>query len=201
MDTVVSVPRPPQAGEHTRNAWAVVCAVGVALLLGWLLKTSVEGRSIAFTSPDGAVSLTYPAAWTAAKSEDGVWLSVSDLYATGMPASFKVYARAADPGMRLSDAAIAWTMSRMTALHEFRDLGSIETTLSGHPAIMLNYGFVADPPGGSGLATLPVVARGRDAIVVLGQQYLVFSATYDAAQRDVEQKMARILDSVSLSGK
>jgi len=201
MQASIAVPRPPKAGEHTRNAWAVALTVAVVLLVGWLLKTMVEGRSTAFASPDGKVSLSYPAGWTVSKAEEGTLLSVSNLYAPGMPPALKVFSRTLAQDQRLADAAIAWTMSRMNALHEFRDLGAVETTLAGKPAIALNYAYVAEPTAGAGPATLPIVARGRDTIVLLDKEYVVFSATSDAAQGELDPQLARILDGVKLAGK
>lgn len=201
MQASIAVPKPPEAGEHTRNAWAVVLVVAVALVFGWLLKTTTEGRSTAFTSADHRISLSYPAAWTAGRSEDGVLLSVSGLYSSGMRPSLRIYTRALGPEQRLADAAMAWTMSRMNALHDFRDLGSEATTLAGQSAIVLNYAYIAEPPAGAGPATLPVVARGRDTIVLLDNQYVVFSAASDAAQGELDPQLARILRSIKLAGK
>jgi hypothetical protein len=201
MQAPIAVPQPPRAGEHTRNAGAVILVVAVALAMGWLLLTSVEGRSSTFTSPDAAISLAYPAAWTETKAEDGTLLSIADRYSPGIRPTFKVYVRGSSQDQRLVDAATAWTMNRMYALPEFRDLGAEETTLADRPAIALNYAYVAEPPAGAGPATLPIVARARDTIVLLDGKYVVFSATGNAALNNLDPQFARILASVKLAGK
>jgi len=202
MQATLVAPEKPRAGEETRAALLVVLVVAVALLLGWLLKMSVAGRTTTFNGLGGAVSLKYPASWVTGVADEGTPLTVySPLSAGSFRPTFTVYARTLQKGQKLVDVATAWTMGRGAALREFHDLGSEQVTLAGQPAIRVNYAYIADPPSGSGPATLPAVVQASDTVVVQGSQYIIFSAADDANQDARAPQLDTILASIKLAGR
>jgi hypothetical protein len=193
----------PHAGEEQRAVLWVILTALVGVLLALALKTTVEGRSTAFSALGGDVSLQYPSAWVLGKASEGTLLTVSD---PRSPSSFSslitVRTRPLAQGEQLIDAATSWALSQNRTLREFSDLGSEQTTLAGRPAIRLNYAYVAPVPAGAGRATLPVVARATNTLVIAGNQVLIFGAASDAnryeSYADLFQKM---LSSVKLAAK
>ena len=202
MQATLTAPERPRADDESRQALAVLVVVAVGLLLGWLLMMSIENRSVSFRSADGTISLSYPTTWLTSKVDDGMLLNVADPVTAGaLRPSLKVYVRPLAQGQRLMDAATTWTLGRMSALREFRDLGTETTTVNGQSALRVSYAYVADPPAGLGPASLPIVVQASDTIVVQGNQFVVFSAAGDASQDKDASALANVLASVKLAGK
>lgn len=198
MQATLTIPEGPRPGEHDRSALAVFLLLLVGLALGWAVKASIEGRTASFGALDGALTLSYPAVWTAGTG-DGALLSVTDRQAASVfNPVFAVYSRDLAEGKRLIDAATAWTLGRVSQLPEFRDLGTEETMLAGRAALRINYAYVAEPPAGAGRATLPIVVLAADTIVVQGKGYLVFSSASDASAGEVDPRLSSIMASVKL---
>ncbi len=202
MQATITAPEQPRPHEESRQALAVIVVVFAGLCLGWLLMMGIEGRSTSFRSADGALSLSYPVSWMASKADEGTLLSIANpVSLASFRPTLKVYARTLAQGQRLMDAATSWTLGRMKALREFHDLGTEETTVAGRAALRVNYGYVADPPAGLGPARLPIVVRASDTIVLLGNQFVVFSAVSDASQDSGDPTFAKVLATVKLTGK
>jgi hypothetical protein len=204
MQATIAAPEKPRAGEEQRLALYVALTALVAVLLGWLLKVSVEQRTAGFNGLGGALTLRYPAGWVLGRAEDeSTLLTVYDpRSAAAFNPTFTVRAQPMVQGQSLLDAATAWTLGRTAALREFHDLGTEQTFLAGRIAVRVHYAYIADPPPGSGPATLPIVARGADTLVVYGDQLLIFSGVADA--NDCEEygpRFARIVASVRLAAK
>lgn len=202
MQATIAVPEKPRPGEEQRLALYVALTALVAVLLGWLLKVNVENRTASFSGLGGALTLRYPAAWVLGKSGEGTLLTVYDPRSAAVfHPTFTVQVQPMPEGQTLLDAATNWTLSRNAVLREFHDLGTEQTFLAGRLAVRVHYAYIADPPPGSGLATLPIVARGTDTLVVHGGQLLIFSEVADT--NDYEEygpRLAKITASVRLAG-
>jgi hypothetical protein len=199
MQASQAIPQTPQAGEEQRSALAVIVVVVAGLILGLALKASVEWRATAFEAPGGLLSLRYPSSWVAGSPLPATLLTVTDRRSAALfDPTFAVYERDLKQGQRLVDAVDVWVLGRVRSLREFRDLGSEQVTFAGRPATRLNYAYVADPPPGAGPATLPIVVRCIDTIVLAGDQFLVFSAQSDASQGELDSRLGSILSSVKL---
>jgi hypothetical protein len=203
MQATIAVPEKPRAGEEQRLNILVVLTVIVALLLGWALKANVESRTSSFTGLSGALSVKYPATWLVGRPEnDQTILTVFDPRSpASLHPTFSVTVRPMPKDQRLLDAAMSWTLSRNTDLRAFQDLGTEQTFLDGKMAVRLDYAYIADPPPGSGPATLPIVARGTDILVTQGDQLVVLSGVSDANfYEEYNPRLAEIFKSVRLAG-
>lgn len=203
MQATIAVPAKAHAGEEQRALLWVILTVAIGLLLGLALKTSVAGRSSSFAAPDGALTLNYPSVWVLGNASEGTILTVSDQRSpTEFSSTFAVRTRSLPQGQALIDAATGWSLSQSGSLREFSGLGSQQTTLAGQPAIRIDYAYVAPPAAGAGLATIPVVVRASDTLVVAGQRVLVFSMAADANHFDAyAAQFQAILSSVKLATK
>jgi hypothetical protein len=203
MQATMAMPEGPRAGEEQQSALVVILVALLGVLLALALKSAVQGRSTAVSGLDGAVTLEYPSAWVFGKPSEGALFTVSD---PRSPSSFSslvtVRTRSLAQGQELIDAATSWALSQNRNLREFTDLGSEATTLAGRTAIRLNYAYVAPVPDGAGRATLPVVARATDTLVIVGNQVFIFGAASDAAQFErYAGTFDRILSSITLAAK
>jgi HAMP domain-containing protein len=202
MQATLAVPEKPRPGEEQRLNILVIATLVIALLIGWGIKTGVEGRTRTLTALGGALSLRYPATWVAGQATDETTLlTVSDPRSSAaLNPTFSVLALPMPKGQRLLDVATNWALSQSRVLREFQDLGTEQTFLSGHLAVRLNYAYIADPPEGSGPATLPIVARATATFVAYGDQLLIFNAVSDASQYDeYGPRLAKIAASVWLA--
>ena len=108
----------PRAAEQR---WGTLLAVVVFLLAlagGWVLKSGVEARHVQFVSPDGRLTLSYPAGWarTSILPRDTL-LDVYDAQAgSAFPDRLRVQARPAAAGATLRDLAALSALSRGNAL-------------------------------------------------------------------------------------
>jgi hypothetical protein len=188
----------PCAAEQRWGTVLVVLTFLLALAGGWLLKTGTEGRSVSFVSPDGRLALSYPAGWTRASVlARGVLLDVFDTQAGSLfPARLRVQARPAAASATLHDLAVLAALDRGNALREYRELSNTETVVGGQRALKVEYAYVADPPSGAGAATLPIVVRGTDTLVLAGDRLVVISSLRQT--EDSSAGFDRILNSVVL---
>ena len=199
--TTVRVPERPRAGEELRNNLLMILVIAVALILAWVLMSLVESRMAAYNAPDGSRAVKYPAGWVlAAASDPDTLLEVYDAKAASTyHPTFRVQRRAAPQGQSLLDAATAQSLRRRGALREYQELRTEEATVAGQRAIRVNYGYVADPPAGAGLATLPVVVEATDLLVMRDGQLLVFTMASEAGSAEAYQRVfGRILRSIRL---
>jgi hypothetical protein len=70
----------PSLGDRYSD-WAVIVVTLVAVLLGWLLMSNVQSRSVAFDS--GGVKGQMPAGWVTDLAEVGVVLHTTELGGSG----------------------------------------------------------------------------------------------------------------------
>ncbi|MDH4207578.1 MAG: hypothetical protein OEV76_01745 [Anaerolineae bacterium] len=154
----------------------VILLVIVALLLGWLVRSWVQGQTATFTSDDGAVSLRYPAGWLQQTDKDTL-LTVSDVRANGsFKPSFSLTTREMNPDYPLtaSDVLVSLSVQRAEQLTAYRVLNVDEGTVDGLDASSLTYAYVSEPEGGL-QASLPVVVEAVDWVVLRGGKAYVFS--------------------------
>lgn len=196
---------PPTPRAERLSVLLVMVTVAVALLLGWALKSAVQGRTALYS--DGVVRLAYPAAWVVSQDEEGQALlrdarAASSLFDRQVRVTHRPRPASGLPGASpLTEAATAWTLSRAQELNSFRNLATEEgLTVDGQPAIRVTYAYVADPAAALGRPGIPVVVHGSDTILVVGDTMTVL--TGQAAQEDwaaFEPALAKILASVRLA--
>ncbi len=203
--TFVAPPQ-PRPGEAAREGVLVVLTFVVAMVAAWLLKDSVQLRTTNFTSPDGLVSVSYPASWFTAPSTSAGPAGSSTLLDVYDPQSgttfatrFQIQRRPVPKGSSLMQLRALTAGNRDVSLRDYRELSSHQVTLGGQPAIQVIYGYVADAPAGAGPATLPVVVQATDELVIQGGQLLTFTSMSDASGGAATQgTLDRVWQSVKL---
>lgn len=198
---------PPTAGAQRLANLLVIVTLAVALLLGWALKTAVEGRTQTYS--DDQITFAYPATWVVDQDLDGnpmlrnpqsasrlfndrVVVIQGDVPSSGLPA-----------GSPLVDAATSWTLKRSSALDSFRNLSSEDGyTVAGQPAIRVNYAYVADPAAVLGRPGVPIVVKGSDLVIITGDRLTVLSGqSREADWAAFEPRFLKILEGVTLSAR
>jgi len=178
----------------------VIVLVIVALILGWALKSWVQGQTVSFTSDDGVVSLRYPADWLEQVNK-GALLAVSDVRAEGVfKPAFSVAARELNPDFPLTPRELVVTMSvqRAEELTGYRVLSVDPATVDGIEATTVSYAYVAEPAG-SLQQTLPVVVEAVDWVVIHEDKAYVFTFAAESANFAQEERTFNsILASVEL---
>ena len=200
--------------------WLVIGLVILALIVGWVLKASIQGQTATFASE--TLSVRYPVDWLLGKDEDTLF-TVTDpdslstfktIFSTrvepleevkeeeyvfkveGVDASVKPLGEVTG----LNAAANRLVMRRNKNLKEYNVLSARETTLMGWEALAIEYAYVDSPRAGWATApSLPVVVQAVDTVIVQGDQVYVFTYAADAnifAQE--KDTLASILESVRL---
>jgi hypothetical protein len=146
----------------------VALVVLTALLLGWLLRWSVEGNTRVYENADHTFSISYPATWRTNNVTDTVVLRVEDSQTnSAYKTNVTVESRELDPS---SPPTLQELIDRRVVQHGgltgYHFLSSAERTLAGARAAEIDFAFVAQPIDAPRRASLPVVARSREYIVV-----------------------------------
>jgi hypothetical protein len=198
--------------RRSEPEWAVVLVVAVALVAGWLLKTSVESSTLQFSSPD--LSLNYPSGWlTEINPEAGIIFSASDTRPDSLYRSnFTVQMSDALPALpeksqgieidKLTPAITAWSFQRGQELGAFRVLGTEPTVIGGRQGAVLHYAFVSDPIASPFRQALPVVVEAADYLIPTGDRMLILTAAGDGKRfvEDNTRWFQPILRSVRFAG-
>ncbi|HEU5087693.1 MAG TPA: hypothetical protein VFT99_09615 [Roseiflexaceae bacterium] len=179
--TRTSMPFPGQ-GRSEEPEWTVWLTVLICLVLGWLLMTTVVGRTHTQQSPAG--SIAYPQNWVPAQ-EEGAAFAATDIDAgpygsrviiRQVPKSDLITALGPDT---LQTAASSWTVLRSRDLEGYRVLRIEPTTVGGRDAVEVEYAYITDPPEGTAGGVIPAVMHGIDTVVASGDQFSIFSVVVD----------------------
>lgn len=220
MQTVATAqPKARLRGEGLTE-WLVIGLVILALIVGWVLKVSIQGQTATFASE--ALSVRYPVDWLLGKDEEALFTvtdpdSLSTFKTTfsarveplgqveeqeyvfkveGVDASVKPLGQVTG----LSAAANRLVMRRNKELKEYNVLSAREATLRGQEALAIEYAYVDSPRAGWATApSLAVVVQAVDTVTVRGDQVYIFTYAADANVFAQEKGiLAAILESVSL---
>jgi hypothetical protein len=184
-----------------RQDVAVAVVVVVALALGWLLRLQVENRSRAFQDANSPFRLSYPAGWIAAESLQDVLLKVEDPQtASALKTSLTVEGRDLDPSSPPTlQTLVDRRVTQKRALTAYRFLSDAETTVDGARGAVLDYAYVVQPIDAPRRASLPVVARAREYIVVgKDRTYYITLAAPEAEFDDARARLDQIIQTVKL---
>ena len=170
------------ATTHTRRDrfadWAVILLVVIALIAGWLVKSSAENATMSISSSVG--SLTYPTSWIS-NTENG--LLVQDTRtASGVPTSFGITSEALDADQGLDALSTRQTLGRAQELGGFAMLNTTKQQVGSDSAGALScaYGGVPDV-GTVASAGLPVVVEASDTLIKRGTTLYVLTFSSDSA--------------------
>ena len=159
------------------SSWLVVAVVIVALILGWVVKTAAEGRTVPFAGE--GLRATYPAGWVRVEVQAPVLLQVGDRWAQPFRSTLSVERRPLSPGSDNPLGLIQQMVSleRGRSLSAFRTLrGEQSVAVRGEPGVRVTFAYVATNPNPFA-ETLPVVMRGEDVIFLVGDSAYVVSLT------------------------
>src|SRR5262245_31856916 len=169
----------------------VTLAVLVALGLGLLLFVSADGRTKVYQSADTPFRMAYPATWSYAESLQDVLLKVEDPQAdSAFKTTLTVESRELDPQ---SPPTLQTLLDRRVeqrgALTGYHFLANSEATVGGVRAMQLQYAYVVQPIDEPRRASLPVVVRAREYIVIT--QDRTYYITLAAPENEFERASAR----------
>jgi len=165
---------------------AVIVVTVIALLAGWMFKSSVENRSISFNV--NGISGQAPAGWMQAQAQGDEVLHTTDISSGGFSTTYIVrnFPIAADTPF--GQIASLLTLERGQQLTAFRVLDQKRVTVAGREAYEVSYVFVESNPNLTH-AQLPTVALGVDTIFINGDHAAII--TYWASAENFELDLSR----------
>jgi hypothetical protein len=177
----------PGTGRSEEPEWTVWLTVLICLVLGWVIMTTVVGRTQLNESAAGR--LAYPASWVPTR-EEGATFAATDLDAGpyGSRVSIRQVAKTDLITTRSSDtldtAAASWAVLRSRDLEGYRVLSITPTTVANRDAIAVEYAYVTNPPEGAASGVIPAVMHGIDTVVASGEQFSILSTVVDQNSGD-----------------
>lgn len=151
-----------------RKDIGVAIVVGIALVLGIVLRMQATNRTTLFKDNDTGFALTYPATWGSAESLQTVMLKVEDprtdsAYKTNLTIELRDLDPLSPPTLQqLVDRRVA----QRGALTAYHFLSNFPATVGGAKAERIEYAFTVQPIDQPRRASLPVVVRAQEYIVV-----------------------------------
>ena len=174
----------PSLGDRYAEL-TVILLTAIALIAGWVFKSSVENRSVPFESM--GISAQVPAGWRQIQTEDEL-LHASDRFATGFGTTYLIteipIASGAEPGQ----VASSLNLKRAQELDSYRILSQESVNVGGREAFKTSYVFVVSDPNVV-RDVLPKVALGADYIFM--DEGKAVAVTYWASQENYEADFAR----------
>jgi hypothetical protein len=179
----------------------VALVLVVALALGLLLRLQLETDTRSFNSDNPAFSISYPAGWRLIEETDGAVLRVENPQASSpYKSNVTVETRELDTA---GPPTLQELVDRRVLQHDnltgYHFLTSEEGEVGGAKAALIEYAHVVQPIDTPRSASLPVVVRSREYIVVTPGRTYYFTlaaseADYDAAREQFDRmvKTARV---------
>ena len=165
--------------------WLVIGITVVALILGWFVKTTAEGRTVLYEAH--GLRVRYPADWVRAVAQSPTLLQIEDRWAVPYRTTLKLERLPVPPGMEkiLPTVQNSLALERgrgWTAYRVLRSDGSVE--VNGTTGMQITFAYVETNPNPF-LETVPVVMYGEDYLFPVGDQ--VYVATLTAAEANYAQ--------------
>ena len=190
--------KPVLSGRAEEPEWVVWAAVIVLLVIGLLVRGTIEGRVTRFS--ENGVTLSYPAGWSVQSGEEpGQLLHVADSLSPALASTGVTVRRIAAVELgrnvqSVGDMALMWSNRQGQDLLGYNVLGIEPMKVRGQDAVAIDYAYVIQPPG----AGIPVIIRAEDILLQAGDQVTIisFAATADEyeAQADTWQQVLASLD-------
>ncbi|MEP7199169.1 MAG: hypothetical protein ABI874_05055 [Chloroflexota bacterium] len=184
-----------------RKDVGVAIVVVVALVLGLILKTQVEGRTTMFQSKTPAFSLAYPATWGGSDALKQSLLYVVDPRTdSAFKTSLTVENRGLDPQspptlQQLVDRRV----TQRGALTGYHLLATSDASVGGAKANRQEYAYIVQPLDQARRASLPVVVHAIEYIVVTkDNSFYITLAAPESAFASANAWMDEIIESVKV---
>ena len=159
----------------------VIAVAALALFAGWMFKSSVESRSVAFEAE--GISAQAPSGWKQSQSGNEL-LRVTDLASSGFNTTYILYKKAFAADSTLESAASLWNLNRAQELTAHRVLSQQKVAVNGVEAYQIVYAYVESNPNMTH-NELPSVVRGEDFIFMKDGQAVIVSYWAAADQYEV----------------
>ncbi len=185
MTTISKTPKFVSLGDRFAELSVIVLTL-VALALGWLLKSSVENRSLAFKN--GGITAQTPAGWIVEKPGGNVILHATDRTAAGFGTTYIIQQEAFPADTQPSQVASLLTLDRGNNLTGYRVLKQQEVLVQGQKATQIEYVYV-ESAANLTHAVMPAVVHGLDYIFVKAGQAVI--VTYRADQSLFDTDLGR----------
>jgi hypothetical protein len=161
----------------------VALVVLIALGLGLLLRSQVEGSVRQFQAPDMPLRLAYPATWRSASSLQDVLLKIEDsLTSSAFKTTLTVESRELDPAAAPSlQELVDRRIEQRSSLVGYHFLASNPARIDETDAVQIEYAYVVQPIDEPRRASLPVVVHAREYVVSAGERsyYIALAAPSD----------------------
>jgi hypothetical protein len=163
-----------------RDRWVdlvIVALVALALILGWVLKTVAETRTVLVE--ESGLQVRYPANWLRMDAQAPALIEVQDSQATGLATTLTLQRRPlpSGSGQLLASVQQGLSLERGSLWMGYRVLKVEEgIAIAGRQGLRVSYAYVESNPNPF-LTTVPVVMRGEDYIFARDGQAYVFTLT------------------------
>jgi hypothetical protein len=161
----------------------VVAVTIIALLAGWMVKSNVEGRSIAFDVQ--GISGLAPAGWLQDQVKNDEILHTTDISSNGFGTTYYIRQLPLATDTEVGAVASLLTLDHGQKLTAYRVLDQERVTVAGRDAYELSYVFVASNPDFTH-DQFPKVVRGVDYIFISGDQAVVVTYWADENNFDLD---------------
>jgi hypothetical protein len=162
--------------------WGLVIAM---LVVGLLLRNTIEGRTQSFSAI--GVSLSYPATWTNQAQTDQLLYAADFLSSAQFPTAVMVrQVPMAEVGRNLaslSDISLAWSARQAQDHLAYRALSVKQVSVDGREAAQVDYAYI--PPAATG-SSMPVVARAQDFLIRQGDTLTIITLAANANIAETE---------------
>jgi len=162
---------------------SVVLLTLLALGLGWLLKSSVENRSLAFTN--GNITARIPAGWLTLNPAGNEVLHITDRTTSSFGTTYLIQEEAVPAGAQPAQVAGLLTLERGNSLTAYRVLSQQEVQVQGRQAIEIEYVYV-ESAANLNNAVIPAVVHGQDYVFVNGSQAVIVSYRADRSVYEID---------------
>ena len=181
-----SLPSKTYSTSYRLADWAVIAVSVVALLAGWLIKNSVESRSIPFEG--SGITAQTPRGWLMTSVQGNEILHVSDPLSSGFGTTYIIENIPTASDATVGQVVSLLTLQRGQALTAFRVLEQKQVTVFGQAAYEVGYVFVESNPNLTH-NDIPNIVRGLDYIFLNGDHAIL--ATYWADEKAFESDLGR----------
>ncbi len=159
--------------------WAVIFITLIAVLSGWLIKNSVENRSVPFTS--SGISARAPEGWLASKLAGNDILHVTNPLSSGFGTTYIIQNIPVASTATVDQVVSMLTLERGQSLNSFRVLNQQAVTISGRAAYEISYVYVESNPNLTH-NEIPNIVQGLDYVFLNGDHAVVATFWADETQ-------------------
>jgi hypothetical protein len=165
---------------------AVIAVTVLALLAGWLVKNSVESRSVPFDV--SGISAQTPQGWLMTSTQGDEILHATNPFSSGFGTTYTLQNIPVASDATVGQAVSLLILQHGQALTAFRVLEQKQVTVFGRAAYEVGYVFIESNPDLTH-NEIPNVVQGLDYIFLNGDHAIV--ATYWADEKSFESDLGR----------